>query len=163
MQFVCNHEHISPRLKYTIDFIFSTLGFNVDIVSSKKFKKLDELIIGYLNIDELQLYKNINLINIANFDELNNLEKFEKNIEIKKVNSEDIPVLGKTCSDEENNTWKKSKKNNYFYYSDSNIWQLEYDIISSFLSLRFRIEYKADFVFEATYSLAEEPRVKSTS
>ena len=71
MQFVCNPEHISPRLKYTIDFIFTTLGFNVTIVSNKEIKNSNELVIGYLRNEDLQLYKKINLINIANFDQLN--------------------------------------------------------------------------------------------
>ena len=83
MQFICNPEHISSRLKYTVDFIFSTLGFNVEIVSTKKFKSSDALVIGYLNNEDLHLFKNINLINIANFNQLNYLEEIEKQIQIK--------------------------------------------------------------------------------
>ena len=95
MQFVCNPEHISPRLKYTVDFIFTTLGFNVEILSTKKIKKSKELVIGYLKNENLHSFKNKNLINIANFEELNHLEEFEKSIKIKKVNSENIPILGR--------------------------------------------------------------------
>jgi len=130
MQFLCNPEHNSPRLKYIVDFIFTTLGFNVEIISTTKFKKSKELAIGYLKNDELNSFKNINLINIANFEELNQLEEFEKSIKIKKVNSENIPILGKTFNEKKGIGWKKNKKENY-YTSDTKTWQLEYDIVTN--------------------------------
>jgi peptidoglycan/xylan/chitin deacetylase (PgdA/CDA1 family) len=130
MQFLCNPGNISPRVKYTVNFIFSTLGFNVELISITKLKKSKELVIGYLSNEELQSFKNINLINIANFNELNHLEEFEKSIKIKKVNSENIPILGRTFNEKKGIGWKKSKKENY-YFSDNKTWQLEYDIISN--------------------------------
>ena len=131
MQFLCTPENISPRLKYTVDFIFTTIGFNVEIISTSKFKKSNELVIGYLKNDELKSFNNINLINIANYDELNHLEEFEKTIRVNIVSSEDIPILGKTFNENNSSGWKKSRKDNYFYSSDSKTWQLEYDIISN--------------------------------
>ena len=116
MQFLCNSENISPRLKYTVDFIFTTLGFNVEIISTTKFKKSNKLVIGYLSNDDLRLFKNINLINIANFDELNQLEEFEKSIKIKKVNSENIPILGRMFNEKKGVGWKNSKKENYYLF-----------------------------------------------
>ena len=121
MQFLCNPENITPRLKYTVDFIFSTIGFSIEIISTKMFKKSKDLVVGYLNQKEIQSLKNINLINITNFDELNNLEQFEKKIEVIKANSENIPVLGTTFQNDLKSEWKKSKKENFFYSNNSKV------------------------------------------
>lgn len=131
MQFLCNQQYISPRLKYTVEFIFTILGFNADITSTSKFKKTNELVIGYLKNEDLHSFKNVNLINIPNYDELNQLEDFEKTIKIKKVRSENIPILGKSTNENKSIEWHKNQKEIYYYSNDSKIWQLEYDIISN--------------------------------
>ncbi|MCK5033531.1 MAG: hypothetical protein KAS18_07850, partial [Calditrichia bacterium] len=85
MQFLCNQEQITPRLEYTVDFIFSTLGFNIDIISTQKFKDVQDLVVGYLNQNDLKSFKEANLINIPNLDELYQLENLEKQINIFEI------------------------------------------------------------------------------
>jgi hypothetical protein len=131
MQFLCNPENITPRLKYSVDFIFNTQGFNIEIISSKKLIKSNDLIIGYMNKKELEPFNNLDLINIPNFNELYQLENFEKQVDLIKVNNENIPIFGTSVKSELNNKWEKSKKENYYYSTFSKIWQIEYDIITN--------------------------------
>ena len=131
MQFLCNQEQITPRLEYTVDFIFSTLGFNIDIISTQKFKDVQDLVVGYLNQNDLKSFKEANLINIPNFDELYQLENLEKQINIFEINSENVPILGKTFKIDLNKGLKKSRKENFYYSSNSQILQFEYDNIAN--------------------------------
>lgn len=131
MKFLCNDNNITPRLKYTVDFIFSTLGFTFEIIPLNKFRKTSDLVFGYLNQDEIDSFRNENIINIFNSNELKNMEEFEKKIELKKIDSENIPILGSTFQKDSNSNWIKSRKENYFYSKKFKMFQIEYDLISN--------------------------------
>jgi len=127
---LCKKENITSRLTYTADFIFTSLGFNYEIISTSEKLKIDDIVLGYLQPDDLNSIKNINLINIPNFGELTNLDRLEQTKCQIEVEKEMIPILGNTINTI-NNDLQKSKTQKYFYKPGTKAWQIEFDLISN--------------------------------
>lgn len=147
---LCEPEQISPRLEYTLDFIFNTIGYNWKMVSFKDSLAENEVIVGYLPVEKSLDYLDFNIINIPNFNLLQDLAKAESQLTKLTIGSEIIPILGKRPRKKNLNDWQKNTRLNYFYKKNYKTWYLEYDLIlNTFYHLSRYEERWRNFVDES--------------
>ncbi len=131
IKILCAPENYTSRFIYTVDFIFNTLGFNYEIITSNEFTNTNELHIGYVNPADLKDFKDINLINISNFQLIQKLEHLEKKVNSLYIEKEKIPILGKCLKVKDISGWQKSTKSDYYYKPGSKTWQIGFDLFAN--------------------------------